>query len=59
MDFKLGDKVLISPELTRCNEWRKGKVIQVEDNPFVGTVVSAETEDTDIFFGRADMFKLC
>ena len=55
----MGDKVLISPELTRCNEWRKGKVIKVEDNPFVGTVVSAETEDTDVFFGRADMFKLC
>lgn len=58
MDIKIGDNVLISPDLTMCKDWRKGRVIQVEDNPFVGIVVSAETDDSDIFFGRADMFRL-
>lgn len=56
-DMKVGDKVLISPDLTLLKEWIAGTVIQVEDNPFVGTVISAETEDKNIFFGRAEMFK--
>lgn len=49
---------MISPDLTMLKDWCEGKVIQVENNPFVGIVVSAETEDANIFFGRADMFKL-
>ena len=40
--MKVGDKVLISPE---------------ENNPFVGIVISAETEDRNVFFGREDLFK--
>lgn len=58
MDIKIGDDVLISPDLTMYKDWRKGKVIQVENNPFVGVVVSAETDDPDVSFGRADMFRL-
>lgn len=56
-DIKVGDKVLISPDLTLLKEWITGTVIQVEDNPFVGTVISAETEDKNVFFGRTEMFK--
>ena len=56
--MKVGDKVFISPDLTRLPEWISGTVIEVEDNPFVGIVISAETEDKNIFFGRADLFKL-
>lgn len=56
--MKVGDKVLISPDLTRLAKWVIGKVIEVESNPFVGTVISAETEDGDIFFGRKYSFKL-
>ena len=55
--MKVGDKVLISPDLTHLKEWIKGIVIDVEDNPFVGIVISAETEDKNIFFGYADLFK--
>lgn len=55
--MKVGDKVLISPDLTLLKEWITGTIIQVEDNPFVGTVISAETEDKNVFFGRAEMFK--
>lgn len=43
--MKTGDKVLISPDLTRLPEWITGTVIMVENNPFVGIVISAETED--------------
>ena len=57
MRIKVGDNVLISPDLTMNKEWRKGRVIQVEENPFVGLVVSAETDDAHVFFGRADMFR--
>lgn len=55
--MKVGDKVLISPDLTLMKEWIEATVIQVEDNPFVGIVISAETEDRNVFFGREEMFK--
>ena len=58
VNMKVGDKVLISPDLTLQREWLVGTVIQVEDNPFVGIVISAETEDHNIFFGQEDLFKL-
>ena len=56
--MKVGDKVLISPDLTRLPQWISGTVIEVEDNPFGGTVISAETEDKDVYFGQEDLFKL-
>lgn len=55
--MKLGDLVLISPDLTQLKEWVKAKVIDVENNPFQGIVISAETEDGDIFFGMNSLFK--
>lgn len=54
---KVGDKVLISPDLTRLPDWVEGTVIEVENNTFVGVVISAETEDGDVFFGKEDLFK--
>ena len=38
-------------------DWIKGKVIEVDDNSFIGTVISAETADGNVFFGKPDMFK--
>lgn len=55
--MKVGDKVLISPDLTRLPNWISGIVIEVENNPFVGVVVSVETEDKDVFFGQEELFK--
>ena len=55
--MKIGDKVLISPDLTRMEGWITGTVIEVEDNPFIGTVISAETEDKDVYFGKDDLLK--
>lgn len=53
----VGDKILISPELTRMEDWIIGTIIEIEDNPFVGIVISAETDDGDVFFGREYMFQ--
>lgn len=55
--MKIGDKVLISPDLTRMEGWITGTVIEIENNPFIGIVISAETEDKDVFFGKEDLFK--
>ena len=53
----LGDAILISPDLTMQPDWIKGRVIEVDDNSFIGTVISAETPDGNDFFGKPDMFK--
>lgn len=55
--MKLGDTVLISPDLTHFNEWVRAKVIDIENNSFVGLVISAQTEDGNVFFGTNDLFK--
>lgn len=55
--MRVGDKVLISPDLTKLSNWISGTVIEVENNPFIGIVISAETEDKDVFFGKEDLFK--
>lgn len=57
--MKTGDSVLISPEVTHKSDWTRGTVIDVEDNSFVGTVISAETPSGEIFFDKAYMFKPC
>ena len=49
---------MISPDLTNQPDWIRGEVIEVENNSFVGVVISARTAGGLIFFGRADMFKL-
>ena len=54
--MKKNDRVNISPELTNLQDWVCGTVLDVEDNPFVGTVISARTDDGRIYFGHADMF---
>lgn len=56
--MKVGDIVMISPEVTKKGEWEKGKVIDVEANPFIGTVISAETDDGDIYFEKECLFKI-
>lgn len=55
--MKLGDLVLISPDLTKLTDWVRAKIIDVEDNPFNGIVISAQTSDGNIFFGVAKLFK--
>ena len=58
MDARIGDNVLISPEVTHKSQWTEGTVIEVEANPFVGTVISAKTADGEIYFDKAYQFKM-
>ena len=55
--MKKGDNVLISPELTMKGDWIEGTVIEVEANPFVGTVISARTANGEIYFEKECMFR--
>ena len=55
--MKTGDNVLISPEVTHKSDWTLGTVIEVEANPFVGTVISAETPSGEIYFDKEYQFK--
>ena len=57
MEARVGDNVLISPEVTHKSDWTPGKVIDVEANPFVGTVISAETGNGEIYFDKEYHFK--
>lgn len=53
----IGDKVLISPDLTNLQDWIEGEVIEIEENRFAGIVVSAKILNGDIFFGKKELFK--
>lgn len=55
--FRVGDMVLISPQVTGEKEWRKAEIIEIEKNPF-GIVIVAKTDDENVFFEREDMFKI-
>lgn len=55
--MKTGDSVLISPDVTHMSGWTEGTIIDVENNPFVGTVISARTQSGDIYFDREYKFK--
>ena len=56
--IEIGDKVLISPDLTGLTNWTDGIVIEVENNTFNGIVIAAETKDKNVFFGQKDLFKI-
>ena len=48
--FKIGEEVLIAPQVTNEKEWLKGVVVDIEDNPFVGFVITAKTKELGEFF---------
>lgn len=56
--MKIGDSVMISPDVTHKDEWKLGKVIEIENNPFVGIVIAVKTDDGDIYFEKESLFKL-
>ena len=55
--FRVGEEVLISPQVTNEKEWIKGIVTEIEDNPFVGFVISVKTKELGMFFDKEYMFK--
>ena len=55
--FKVGEELLISPQVTNEKQWIKGVVTEIEDNPFVGFVISVKTETLGTFFDKEYLFK--
>lgn len=53
----VGDIVRLSPYLTHFPDWVTGRVKAVENNPFVGVVITAELEDGNVFFGYEYLFE--
>ena len=56
--MEIGQRVHISPYLTHLNDWVTGEIIEIEDNPYRGTVISAKDDMGRIFWGEADYFTL-
>ena len=55
--MKEGDLVRVSPDLTHKSDWVQATVVEVEQNPYVGVVITAKTEAGEYFFGYADLFR--
>jgi hypothetical protein len=55
---KIGDIILVSPDLTGLPQWEKGTVIDIENNTFNGIVIAAETKDRNVFFGTKSLFQI-
>ena len=55
--FRVGEEVRISPQVTNEKEWIKGIVTEIEDNPFVGFVISVKTKELGMFFDKEYLFK--
>ena len=54
--MEIGQRVRISPYFTHLSEWITGVVIEVEDNPYRGTVIAAKDSLGRIFWGEQDFF---
>lgn len=55
--FKVGERVLVSPQVTGFGDWIEATITEIEKNPFVGIVINVETDSGIIFFEKEDMFK--
>lgn len=49
--------VRVSPDLTHKSDWVQATVVEVEQNPYVGVVITAKTGAGEYFFGYADLFR--
>ena len=56
--MEIGQKVNISPYLTHLSDWITGEIIEVENNPYRGTVIAAKDDYGRIFWGEQDYFNL-
>jgi hypothetical protein len=56
MTPQIGDKMKVSPQLTAQPDWVEGEVIDVEQNPFLGLVISIKDRLGRIFFGQSRYF---
>ena len=56
--MEIGQRVRISPYLTHLSDWVMGVIIEVEDNPYRGTLIAAKDALGRIFWGEQDYFDL-
>jgi hypothetical protein len=56
MKIRKGNKAKISPKLTGEQEWLEGEIIDVEQNPFMGIIISVKDKLGRIFFGEEKFF---
>ena len=55
--MSMNEWVLVSPEITGEDDWKKGRIIDIEDNPFNGIVITVEFPDGVILWEREKYFK--
>lgn len=55
--MKVGDKAKVSPQLTGESDWVEGEVIDIEQNPFRGIVISIKDKIGRIFWGEERYFQ--
>ena len=53
--MKIGDKAMVSPELTNERYWIDGEIVDIEQNPFKGIVIAIKDESGRIFFGEENI----
>ena len=53
----MNDFVMVSPQVSHYVDWAQGQVIDVEDNPFLGTVITVRMDNGDIFLDVEAYFK--
>jgi hypothetical protein len=58
-DFKIGDKVIVTENVQHNDTGKEleATIIDIENNPFRGLVLSAETIDKQIYFDIVENFK--
>lgn len=50
------DFVMVSPQVSHYPDWAKGQVVEVENNPWRGTVLVVRMENGDVFWDVEDYF---
>ena len=53
----VGERVKVSPDLTRLDAWYEGIIVDIENNRFNGIVISIKLDDGRIFFGQERFFQ--
>lgn len=53
----MNDFVMVSPQVSHYADWAKGTIIEIENNPWRGTVIVVRMENGDIFWDVEDFFK--
>lgn len=56
-NMSMNEMVLVSPNVTRAGKWLEGKIIDIEDNPFNGIVITVELPDGNIYWDKEEYFK--